>query len=164
MNDCDGVALASRMGQVREAPPRYQDHEQGFEECAPIVGSVFRQGGASFAVAVAVVAKQLSRKTRRLLRGDANVSRGCRATEDCRQPIADGRKCDGALTRLATPVRAVGCTLIPASKHSRLQPPRFQRVGTRVVERAPLMPSLFMPLSSASLLASTRHFSDCRRR
>jgi len=81
-NHFDGVALAfQRLGSVGEAPPRWQDHEQGFEECAPIAGSVFRQGGGSLAVGVAIVVKQLSRETKRLLRGDASVPRSHRARE-----------------------------------------------------------------------------------
>lgn len=67
------------------AAPRWQDHEQRFEERAPVAGSVLGRRCARLAVGIAIVVKQLSRETGRLLRGDTSVSRGCRAAEDCRQ-------------------------------------------------------------------------------
>jgi hypothetical protein len=64
----------------------------------------------------------LSRETRRLLRGDASVSWGCRATEDCRQPIADARTWPTARQR------ASRCQWFDGRQRGTKQ---FQSTGTR---------------------------------
>ena len=116
--DCSPTSRSGKRG----AAPRWQDHEQRFEEHAPVARSVLGRGHTCLAVGVALVVEQLSRETRRLLRGDASVSRGCLATEDCRQPIADAR------TTPTARQRASRCQWFDARQRGTK---RFQSTATR---------------------------------
>ena len=77
------ASLSASRSDRRGAAPRWQDHEQRCEQRAPVAGSVLERGSACLAVGVAISVKQLSRETRRLLRGDA-IFPGCRA-QGCRR-------------------------------------------------------------------------------